>query len=181
MAARTRTLTGTGARIPLGAGLAAAACLFAGGCDKEGKTTVGADVAAVDIADRRFFLELALDNEARFRGLSGRTHIEEDGGMLFVFPRPAQLNFVMRDCPIPIDIMYLDPTGRVVAMHEMTPEEPQRSDESEQAYEQRLKLYPSRYSAQFVVELRGGTLDVLDVKEGDKVKLDTAGLKTRAK
>lgn len=142
---------------------------------------MGADVAAVEIAGRSFFLETAVDNETRIRGLSGRTHIEEDGGMLFVFPRPAQLNFVMRDCPIPIDIMYLDPAGRVVAMHEMVPEEPRRPEESEQEYERRLKLYPSRYSAQFVIELRGGMLDELGVKEGDKVTLDIAGLKNRAK
>lgn len=158
------------------AALVACGALLAGGCDDE----TGADVAAVDIGGKRFYLELALDNATRVKGLSGRTFIEEDGGMLFVFPRPANQNFVMRDCPIPIDIIFLDATGRIVAMHQMTPEEPRRPDESPDAYERRLKLYPSRFAAQYAIELRGGMLDSLKLSDGQKIELDPS-LKSRAK
>lgn len=69
----------------------------------------------------------------------------------------------MRDCPIDIDIIFLDPSGRITAMHHM-PAEPPRDPETEpetgvpstDKYEQRLKRYPSRYPAQFVIELAGG-------------------------
>lgn len=143
--------------------------------------------AKVTIKDRDFRLELALDDEHRFKGLSGRKEIPKDGGMLFVFKRAEEREFVMRDCPIPIDIIFLDGTGRVVAKHKMKVEEPRRPDEpktddpSLDKYEQRLKRYGSKYAAQFVIELAGDTLDTLEVKEGDKVKLDTVGLKKRAK
>lgn len=148
------------------------------GCDEE----AGADVAATDIAGETFFLETALDDETRYQGLSGRKHIEEDGGMIFVFPRSMRLAFVMRDCSIPIDIAYLDGAGRVLTMHEMQPEEPQQANESDWEYEQRLKQYPSRFPAQIAVELRGGRLEELGVQEGDRIHIhDLASLKRRAK
>ncbi|HZW11347.1 MAG TPA: DUF192 domain-containing protein [Phycisphaerales bacterium] len=160
--------------------------LMTGGCGQQ-KSSAATNVESVMIDGEWFHLELALDPASRFQGLSGRTHIDEDGGMLFVFPRPAVQAFVMRDCPIPIDIIFLDPAGRIVAMHQMTVEEPRREDEPETGngatdkYEQRLKRYPSKFAAQFVIELAGGTLDDLEIAEGDLIKLDTEGLKARAK
>lgn len=144
--------------------------------------------AKVTIKDKEFKLELALDDTKRFKGLSDRKEIAKDGGMLFVFKRAEEREFVMRDCPIPIDIIFLDASGRVVAKHKMKAEEPRRADEPEDKinpandkYEQRLKRYGSKYPAQFVIELAGDTLDTLDIKEGDKIKLDTVALKKRAK
>lgn len=144
--------------------------------------------ASVVIKDHTFKLELALDNDKRFKGLSDRKEIAKDGGMLFVFTRAEEREFVMRDCPIPIDIIFLDGAGRVVAKHKMKVEEPRRADEPEDKqnpendkYEQRLKRYGSKYASQFVIELAGDTLDTLEVKEGDKIKLDTVALKKRAK
>lgn len=135
----------------------------------------------VEISGRTFDLEIAADNASRTKGLSGRTSIPPDGGMLFVFPDARRLNFVMRDCPIPIDILFLDPTGRVVAKHKMKPEEPKRPGESDTDYERRLRLYPSGHSAQFAIELQGNMLDTLSVKEGDQIKLDLPRLKAMAK
>lgn len=172
-------------------GAAAATVLALRGCD-EGTS---ADTALVRIGGKAFHLELALDDQTRFRGLSGRTHIEPDGGKLFVFTRSLETAFVMRDCPIPIDIIYVDPTGRITAMHEMQPE-PARSEAEKKLtppypgapewtwtnedYENRLRRYPSRHAAQFVIELAGGTNRTLPIKEGDKVELDIDGLKRRA-
>lgn len=145
--------------------------------------------AKVTIKDKEFKLELALDDTKRFKGLSDRKEIPKDGGMLFVFAqRDVEVHeFVMRDCPVPIDIIFLDSSGRVTAKHKMKVEEPRKPDEpetkdpSDDKYEQRLKRYSSKYPAQFVIELAGDTLDTLEVKEGDKVKLDTVALKKRAK
>lgn len=39
------------------------------------------------------------------------------------------------------------------------------------AYENRLKKYSSKFSSQYVIELKGDTLDTLKIKEGDKVEL----------
>jgi uncharacterized membrane protein (UPF0127 family) len=143
----------------------------------------------VVINGRTFHLEIAADDVTRFRGLSGRTEIAPDGGMLFIFPRPSRLEFVMRDCPVPIDIIFLDGSGRVVATHAMLPEPPRGDGErlndprtgTNEAYERRLKKYPSRFDAQFVIELKGGTLETLKLKSADKIDLDVARLKKMAK
>jgi uncharacterized membrane protein (UPF0127 family) len=154
--------------------------------------------AKVTIAGEAFDLELAIDDETRFRGLSGRTEIARNGGMLFVFPDASvrEQGFVMRDCPIPIDIVYVGRDGRVVSMFAMTSEAPRADDERELSppfsgaprwawvnakYEARLRQYYSRYPAQYVIELAGGRLKDLKVKEGDLIEFDREALKKRAK
>jgi uncharacterized membrane protein (UPF0127 family) len=148
-------------------------------------------IEKVTIAGKVFKLELASTNETRFHGLSGRTALPGDGGMLFVFPaRWVQRHgFVMRDCPVAIDIIYLDVSGRIVGMHKMVPEPPRSEAEKvldpgtgvNDAYEGRLKKYFSTYPAQFVIELAGNTLDSMKLKEGEKIDLELDRLKKLAK
>lgn len=150
--------------------------LFIGACDKE----TDADVVTVKINGDHYFLELAADNDTRVRGLGGRDFIAEDGGMIFVFRQARVLEFVMRDCLVPIDIVFLDGSGRVTAMHAMEPEEPQRPGESDDQYNVRLKRYSSRFAAQFALEFKSGTLEKLGLERGDKVAIDAAALKKLA-
>jgi uncharacterized membrane protein (UPF0127 family) len=138
------------------------------------------DSIPVLIAGRTFKLEPALDMATRTKGLGGRASLPADGGMLFVFPTSQVLAFVMRDCVMDIDVAFLDPAGRVVALHEMKVEEPRRQGETAEQYENRLKRYSSRFSSQFVIELPAGSLKALGVKAGDLIELDTAALKKRA-
>jgi len=155
----------------------------------------------VKLDGRTFQLEQATTDEQRFRGLSGRTEIAENGGMIFLFRRGTTHNFVMRDCPIPIDIVYVDATGRITAMHAMQPEAERTEAEKvlgpagvpewakiNEAYEARLKKYSSKHDAIVVIELRGGMLNLdgknpkgLNLKVGQKLDLDMADLRKRAK
>jgi len=154
--------------------------------EKNGTKAAAPKIEEVTIDGKTFKLELALDDKTRFHGLSDRTSIDADGGMLFVFPRAQTLSFVMRDCPVDIDIIYLDSTGRVVNKYKMKSETPRGEGETvldsdngttNKKYEARLKKYTSGYDAQFVIELKGGTLDTLKVETGDKIKLDLVRLK----
>lgn len=142
-------------------------------CDEK----AGAAVHPVRIKGKLFHLEVAATDDVRMKGLGGRDYIAPDGGMIFVFARAQPLGFVMRDCPIPIDIAYLDGAGRVVSMHEMEPEPPRREDETDFQYEARLPQYPSRFPAQFAVEVAGGRLKELGVEVGDKFEFDARELK----
>lgn len=131
---------------------------------------------------KTFKLELALTPEKRFKGLSGRESIPENEGLLFVFPddQVAVQNFVMRDCPVAIDIIFLDKTGSITAFYTMSPEDARKPGETEQAYESRLKRYSSRYSAQYVIELKGSQIREWDLKNGQKIEFDTAAVKKKA-
>ena len=123
---------------------------------------------------RTFYLELALDDDARFQGFSDRESIAADGGMLFVFPRAKVRYFVMRRCLVPIDIIFLDATGRIVRMQQMQVEPPDTPEAD-------LRPYSSVYPAQFAIELRGGTLDELGLEPGRKLDLPFADLKKKAR
>jgi uncharacterized membrane protein (UPF0127 family) len=135
----------------------------------------------VKIAGKTFKVEPALDDATRIRGLSGRTEIPDDGGMIFVFPDIQVRYFVMRDCPVPIDIMFLDGAGRVLVTHAMIPEEPREPNETAFEYEERLKRYASRFPTGIAIELKGGKIKELGLKPGDKVEFDIEGLKKRAR
>ena len=124
----------------------------------------------VEIHGHIFNLELALDNETRLQGLSDRSEIDNDGGMLFVFPYPRKTYFVMRRCLVPIDIIFLDANGRIVQMHQMAVE-PYDTKEHD------LKKYPSVYPSQFVIELKGGILSELPLTNGELVALPLDKLK----
>jgi uncharacterized membrane protein (UPF0127 family) len=135
----------------------------------------------VTILGKRFHLTVAADPGSREKGMGGITEIPPDGGMIFAFTASRPLHFVMRDCPIPIDVAFLSETGTVLSWHAMVPEEPQREGEDAMAYELRLKRYGSGFPARFAVEVAGGTLGELGLKIGDQIEFDVAGLKARAR
>lgn len=148
--------------------------LLVGGCDGPGPPA-DADTQTVVLHGQRFDLELAVDQAARFQGLSDRTSIPINGGMLFVFAQQQPyLQFVMRQCLVPIDVIYLDAGGRIVSMSRM-------QVEAYDTPEHELRRYSSVYPAQFAIELAGGTLDTLDLRQGQRIELPLADLKRRAR
>lgn len=161
--------------------LACVAALTSACADSQQTSAGGPETLRVDLHGTLFTLEVALDNDTRVKGLSGREHVPPDGGMLFVFPDPMPLSFVMRHCLVPIDIAFLDSAGRVLVVHEMQVEESQREGESDIAYENRLRRYDSRFPAQFALETAGGRLRETGLKPGDVVRFDAPGLKRRAR
>ena len=146
------------------------------GC-AEPSIPVDGGVEEVQIGDRTFKLELALSTDRRRQGLGGRETLAEDEGMLFVFPRAAQQRFWMYGCLMDIDIAYLDPIGYVTAIHTMPKEAPHGVDELEIDYQNRLPGYPSRYPAQFVIELPPGMFETLGIEIGDRIDIPTERLK----
>lgn len=158
--------------------------LLAAACSAPDPTAGAAgerEVVFVALGGETFTLELALDPAARRRGLSGRGEIPRNGGMLFVLPRPEPFAMVMRDCPAPIDVAFLDARGRIVALHEMRVEPPRAPDESPPAYESRLPVYPSGDAVHFAIETAGGRLRALGLGVGAEVALDAPGLISRAR
>ena len=131
----------------------------------------------VTIAGENFNLEVASDSYARLRGLMEREHIDEDGGMLFIYGNEQAQQFWMGYCLIDIDVIFLDGNGVVTATHEMKYQRLIGDGESEIDYRARMADYDSVLPAQFAIELRGGWLAKLQIKSGDRLALDVGRLK----
>jgi uncharacterized membrane protein (UPF0127 family) len=160
--------------------LSLAVLAAAPGCSK---VRSGPQMETIIIKGETFHLEIAADETTRTRGLMHRQSIPGDGGMLFIFPQPEYQSFWMGYCLFDIDIIYLDAQGRVTATHKMKAQPPKREDETVAEYEQRVRRdsYPSYYPAQFVIELKGGWLDRLNLRVEDKIALDLPRLKAMAR
>lgn len=115
-------------------------------------------------------LEVAADEEARCRGLSGRTSLPANGGMLFVYPSPRPLNFWMAGCLMDLDILFLDARGTVVSSWTMRREPLRQPEESEESYWGRLERYPSIEPAVYAVEVAPGTVRRLGLRRGDRAE-----------
>jgi uncharacterized membrane protein (UPF0127 family) len=59
-------------------------------------------------------VELAETATAQERGLSGRSSLPSNGGMLFVFDHPSYWSFWMTDMKFPLDIIWFNSTRQVV-------------------------------------------------------------------
>jgi len=102
-------------------------------------------------------VEIADDDAKRQRGLMFRPPLPDDRGMLFQFPVAAEQSFWMRNTPSSLDILYIDPRGRIVSIAKhATP----NSDAP----------IPSNGAANGVLELRAGRTDEIGAKPGDQVK-----------
>ncbi|MEB2345748.1 MAG: DUF192 domain-containing protein [Deltaproteobacteria bacterium] len=152
--------------------LALLAALALGTLASPARAQGGLPTREILLGGERFRLEVAADPQAMHRGLGGRRVIPPNGGMLFVYPAPGPLAFVMRDCPVPIDVAFLDAQGRVLNVHTMQPEPPRRPGESDAAYERRLPGYPSAGPARYAIELAGGRFAALGIGPGDRVTLE---------
>ena len=131
----------------------------------------------VVIGEETFKLEVAANEKSRAKGLMNREKIDEHGGMIFIYKRAQLRSFWMKNCLVDIDLLYLDGRGRIVSMHKLKKERLRGENESVVDYERRLKRYPSRRPAQFIIELKAGWIDRLKPKVGETIELDLPKLR----
>lgn len=67
-------------------------------------------------------VEHAKTDEKRAAGLSGRYTLGADEGMLFSFDQVEPLSFWMKDTYVPLSIAFIDNTGIITSIKDMTPE-----------------------------------------------------------
>jgi len=130
----------------------------------------------IQVNGHTWTMELAMGEEAIQRGLMGRTSLPPHTGMLFVFPAATTHQFWMAWCVMPIDLVFLDGRGRVVATWEMPVEPPLQPEETEFAYLQRIPSYSSRVPVRFAAEFPAGTIRLEDIGRGDRFDMDIVGL-----
>lgn len=78
----------------------------------------------VEFQGQRFTLERAITEAQREKGLGGRESLCQACAMLFVFEKPGQYAFWMKDMRFPIDIVWLSGTSVVFVAHEVSPDYP---------------------------------------------------------
>jgi hypothetical protein len=61
-------------------------------------------------------VEIADTPSARELGLMYRKQLDEDAGMIFVFPAPDRLSFWMKNTEIPLDMIFADSNGVVLGI-----------------------------------------------------------------
>lgn len=103
-------------------------------------------------------VELATTPDARQLGLMYRDRLEPGNGMLFIFPTSAPQSFWMKNTKIPLDILFIDDTGKIVRLHARTTPFSEAS-------------LPSDAPVRFVLEVPGGYCADNGIAEGDAVRL----------
>ncbi|OGG12985.1 hypothetical protein A2773_05865 [Candidatus Gottesmanbacteria bacterium RIFCSPHIGHO2_01_FULL_39_10] len=116
--------------------------------------------SVVTINDKNISVEVADTDEERTRGLSGRKSLEENHGMLFIFPQKSIQRFWMKDMNFPIDIVWID-GDKIVGFDEYIPPEGSTPQ----------KIYSSPLPVNKVLELPSGTVEDIKIKKGDKLIL----------
>jgi uncharacterized protein len=102
----------------------------------------------VEIADNPYEWE---------RGLMYRHSMPKSSGMLFIFRRPQLLSFWMRNTYIPLDIIFVDVSMRIVTIHKNT----QPLSE---------KQLFSNVAVKYAVEVNAGFCDRYGIKKGDYIR-----------
>jgi uncharacterized membrane protein (UPF0127 family) len=116
-----------------------------------------------DQGPRRLRVEVADSIRERSRGLMGRERLAEGAGMLFLYGhrQPSRNGFWMYRTLIPLDIAFIDETGRIAEIHHMTP------CTSEQPGDCPVTRPGVPYRAALVVN--AGAFEAMGVKAGDCV------------
>lgn len=102
------------------------------------------------------------DTEAgRNLGLSGRTSLGENEGMLFVFNQPAAYEFWMKDMNFPLDFVWIN-NGLVVDLSEHIPAPDKLANEPP------MTVRPKE-PVNWVLEVNSGWIERHQIKTGDQV------------
>ena len=141
---------------------------------KKGEVIINNQIIKVEIADKP---------ELMLKGLSGRKNLAENSGMLFIFSKPDIYKFWMKEMKFPLDIIWIQTRtnadltqtyeeipgelvigieGQIVEIWQNAPI-PQTKTE--------IPLYRPQNLANYVLEVKAGTVEKYGWKVGDEVEI----------
>ncbi|MDB5237801.1 MAG: hypothetical protein JWM46_71 [Candidatus Kaiserbacteria bacterium] len=142
--------------VALGLGIAAFSARGVGNTGTVASTT---SMPTVTIKGNTIRVSTAVTQAEHAQGLSGRTGLAADEGMLFVFTEPGDYAFWMKDMLFSIDIVWIDAAGKIIYIA------PSVSPDS----------YPTAFdphmNAKYVIELPAGYMTAHNTAVGDIVQI----------
>ncbi|MDC0957781.1 DUF192 domain-containing protein [Flavobacteriaceae bacterium] len=103
-----------------------------------------------------FDIELAEDDYETQTGLMHRGSMSRNQAMLFIFSDEKIRSFYMKNTLIPLDIIYLNALKQVINI-------------KKNAIPLDEQSIPSIAPAQYVLEIKGGLSDLLNIEKGDRI------------
>lgn len=123
-----------------------------------------ADEPTVQLKGAQYAVEIADSLEEQAQGLMFRREMAPDRGMLFVYDRAEQQAFWMKNCYIPLDILFFDADAKLLNAHYNVPV----------CRGESCPTYPSRGPTRYVLELNAGVGKALGLAAGDVLTLPDA-------
>ena len=80
-----------------------------------------ADIFEIRVADTPVRMQIAVRDDEMQHGLMERRDMGPNDGMLFVYARPQQMSFWMRNTPTPLDIGFFDQSGKLIEIYPLHP------------------------------------------------------------
>jgi hypothetical protein len=118
----------------------------------------------VKINNTEIEVEIADTPEKRTKGLSGRDSLDQNKGMLFVFPKGSNATFWMKDMKFDLDIIWIR-DSKIVKIDKKAKAPKAGTPDN------KLTLYHSEGPIDYVLEANSGFSDKNNIKVGDKVEL----------
>jgi hypothetical protein len=125
---------------------------------KEGELQIKKSVS--DSIITKLDIEIADDDYSTQTGLMYRDHMENNQGMLFIFPDSDYRSFYMKYTEIPLDIIYISEDKHIVSIQKNAAPMDETS-------------LPSEAPAKYVLEVNAGLSDVWKLEKGDVIEFNS--------
>jgi uncharacterized protein len=134
-------------------------CVTTKSCTVLSVRKLTANQVEIETSQGTIIAEVVDTPESRELGLSGRTGLAKDEGMLFVFDKAGRYGFWMKDMLFPLDMVWINEDGLVVNIERSV---------SPESYP---KAYINTIDAKYVLELSQGATKTYGLYIGSKVTI----------
>ncbi len=115
------------------------------------------------VGKQPLWVEVAITPAQQQRGLMYRTKMEENEGMLFVFPTPRKASVWMKNTILPLSCAFLDFQGRILEIKDLV------------SLDEKM-VYSKQANVRFMLETNRGWFADNDLAEGDLVVTERGSL-----
>ncbi|MBI9016065.1 MAG: DUF192 domain-containing protein [Phycisphaerae bacterium] len=115
--------------------------------------------AKITVANKEIEVEIAATRFSRAKGYMFREEIPDGTGMIFVFNTSGYRQFIMDNCLVDIDIVFIDGDGYIVSAAEMKKPSPGMASE----------YYDSKFRCRYALELPAGSIESLKLRKNMRI------------